>query len=344
MSVDIDSAKLINNFENKQAIKKSESTASRYARDVREWAQFLEEPGKIEWDDGEYSTGIEREPKSVFKANKGDLSRYLQCLLQADYAGGTVNLRQASVSVFYQELGEMAANNQYMPEVPDNPAEELDTSGWSKLDDGTMYQKEGKEVVHYLSTEQVNEMIDSCGKLQHKLIIELLYQTGLRRGELADIRLLDIDQQARSIDVRASKTHKNRTVYYQPSLDNRMSMWLDIERKSLATADSEYLFCTTHSEQIAGAHINWVVQQAADSANIQEPLGQTADGRSRKQISAHSLRHTFAVQSLKNGMDTRTLQKLLGHSKIETTEKYLKLAESDIAERARMYGAGSEQE
>jgi integrase/recombinase XerD len=342
MSTDINSQKLIDSFEERQATKKSESTAHRYARDVEEWVEFLENPGSLEWDDGQFSTGVQREPKSIFEATKGDLSSYLQGLLGAEYSSSTVNIRLTSVSVFYQSLDELAEQGLPMPEVPENPAENLDTSGWSALDDGTMYQQEGKEEVHYLSPEQVSDMIDACDMLMHKLIIQLLYQTGLRRGELADIRLEDIDRDARAIDVRATKTHENRTVYYQPSLDDRISMWIDIDRKCLATADSPYLFCTRQSEQIAGKHINWIVQEAADSAEIQEPLGVTVDGRHRKRISAHSLRHTFAVQSLKNGMDTRTLQKLLGHATIETTEKYLKLAESDIAERARRYGAGSE--
>ena len=59
-------------------------------------------------------------------------------------------------------------------------------------------------------------------------------------------------------------------------------------------------------------------------------------------ITAHVLRHSFAVQSLKNGMDTWTLQKLLGHAKIETPERYLRLAKSDVSDAARKYGAGTE--
>ena len=81
-------------------------------------------------------------------------------------------------------------------------------------------------------------------------------------------------------------------------------------------------------EQIAPKQINRAVRKAADSAGLQEQVYTNAEGKGQMKITSHVLRHSFAVQSLKNGMDTRTLQELLGHAKIETTERYLRLAKN----------------
>ena len=67
-----------------------------------------------------------------------------------------------------------------------------------------------------------------------------------------------------------------------------------------------------------------------------------AAGNDRRKVTAHVLRHSFAVQSIKNGTDTPRLQELMGHSEIETTERYLKFANNDLREAARRYGPGSE--
>ena len=84
------------------------------------------------------------------------------------------------------------------------------------------------------------------------------------------------------------------------------------------------------------------MKEAAEGAGLQSNVHTDAAGNVRGKVTAHVLRHSFAVQSIKNGMDTRRLQKLMGHSKIETTERYLQFANNDLREAARRYGPGSE--
>ena len=76
----------------------------------------------------------------------------------------------------------------------------------------------------------------------------ILYHTGLRRTELTETRVEDIDTDERALKLRANKTHQNRTVYYQSELDTLLSRWQNVQRKALATAGSNYLFPTSHSE------------------------------------------------------------------------------------------------
>jgi integrase/recombinase XerD len=335
----VDTDSLVADFRSRQKTKKAESTANSYAHVVSEWAEYLEEPGEKDYD----PNNRDRSAKELWEATTADLRVFLRYQLDhGGLAGGTVRNRRWAIATFYQELSELAEERDSVPDF-ENPAEGLDLSDWQALKNTSKKEKKLKEV-YYLEPEEVELLAENAPdpKLRNELIIRLLYQTGLRRGEMAETRLKDIDREERAINVHASKTHLNRTVYYQPSLDTLMNRWINVERKALATAGSEYLFPTFKTEQIAPKQLSRTVKKAAKSAGLQSHVYTNAAGQEQMKVTAHVLRHSFAVQSLKNGMDTRTLQKLMGHAKIETTERYLRLAKSDVREAARKYGAGSE--
>lgn len=335
----MNSDSLINEFRARQETKKSDATAKSYVQAVEALVEWLQYPGTANYDPDERN----RDSKEPWEASTADLRTHLRHLLSnGGYAGGTVQNRVISLNVFYQELTKMAEEGYSIP-ATDNPAEDLDVSGWSQLKNGTRKEQELKEV-HYLDSNEIDSLTDgvSSPALRNELIIQLLYQTGLRRAELAETRIEDVDIDNRTINVRATKTHLNRTVRYHPNLDTLLARWINVNRDALATAGSPYLFPTSHSERISPEYVNQIVKDAAEAAGLQDEVFIDAGGRSRVKVTAHTLRHSYAVQSLKNGMDTRTLQKLLGHAQIETTEKYLRLSEDDVLESARKYGAGSE--
>ena len=329
---------VIATFRDRQLTKKAESTANTYAYTAEKWSDWLANPGMKDYD----VNRRERDAKTIYDATTGDLRIFLRQQLQAGMAGGTVRNRRWAIASFYKELKEIASEGYDLPDF-ENPSEDLDTSDWQPLNGESKKAEELKEV-YYLKPEEIGLLAENAPnpKLRNELIIRLLYQTGLRRGEMAETRLTDVDTDGRSINVHATKTHLNRTVYYQPSLETLMSRWINVKRKALATAGSEYLFPTYKTEQMAPKQVGRTVKKAADNAGLQQQVYTNAAGHEKMKVTAHVLRHSFAVQSLKNGMDTRTLQKLMGHAKIETTERYLRLAKSDVKDAARKYGAGTE--
>jgi len=335
----MDSESLVSRFRSRQETKKSDSTAKGYAQSITQLSRWLRNPGEEVYD----SNDMDRDSKELWEATTADLRTHLRHLLNnGGYAGGTVDNRVIAFNVFYKELERMAEEDDSIAGV-DNPAEDLDVSGWSKLKNGTKKEQEIKGL-HYLSPGEVESLRNNVPSptLRNELIVRLLYQTGLRRAELANTRLDDIDTDERTINVRGTKTHNNRIVGYQASLDTLLARWINVNRKSLSTAGSPYLFPTTHTEQISPGTINKIVREAADSAELQQHVFEDAGGGDHVKVTAHTLRHSYAMQSLKNGMDTRRLQKLLGHARLETTEKYLRASEADILDAARKYGAGSE--
>lgn len=319
----------------------AEATIDRYETGVHDWLEYLSAPGKKPYDPNE----LDREAKEFWEATTADLRRYLTHLLEhSNCAPGTVQIRKAGILKFYEAMGEISDDDAQPFEIPvENPAADIDFSDWSAFDDDrTKKQRESgsNRKISYLKPDEVKELADAVPNptLRNELIVKLLYHTGMRRGELANIQLSDINTENRRIMVEDTKNNQERTAYYPPELDTILDRWISVNREALATADSEYLFPTTHSEQIAPEYINEVVKKAAENAGLQESAYTDGNGRVRNEITAHTLRHSFAVSCLMNDMDTRTIQKLMGHAKIETTEVYLDIVESDIEDRYRRHG------
>ena len=213
---------LIDTFESRQSMKKAESTAETYARTAEKWAEWLANPGEKEYDDNRQ----DRPSKDVFQATTGDLRIFLRTQLQSGLSGGTVRNRRWAISAFYNELDEMADEDYSIPDF-ENPSDDLDLSDWQDLKNIGRKKEELKEDITYLSPEQVAALAENAPSptWRNELIIRMLYQTGLRRGELADIQLSDIDRDQREISIHAEKTHLNRRVYYQPTFAS-CPLWL----------------------------------------------------------------------------------------------------------------------
>lgn len=327
MSMEADVA--IQEFYDRKAMERTEGTARRYKGCVKQWRDYLQE---------------ERD-KSLWDANRGDLRLYLRGMVKEDYAPDTIDVTRAAVSQFYQKMMEAREEGLEVPEGVENPAEDLDLSGWSHLKKGTKKSQEIRKEFHYLKPKEVSQLVENVPNptTRNELMVRLLFQTGVRRGELAEIRLEDIDRQERSIQIRAEKTEENRKVWYQPSLDTLMTIWIEAERNAVLTADeSEYLFPTKESVKAAPYTITRVVKTAAENAGLQAVMYTDKNGNEKHEVTAHTLRHSFAVQAIKDGMDTRRLQKALGHSKIETTERYLQVTEEDVRDAWRRHGPSIE--
>jgi integrase/recombinase XerD len=301
--------------------KKVDSTAKRYIANIRDFKKWLAE---------------EYPEVSIFGIDFLHVEENLEQMKDEGYTKSSIKIRSAALSAFYKEALKFEEAGRLDVGLSENPVEDVDLSDWSDLDNRSQKAQASKEDVTYLTSEQVEGLVENVRspKLRNELIVRLLFQTGLRCGELVNTRIDDIDTDSREIRVHSKKSHRNRVVYYQPSLDVLMNQWLNGGyRDSLVPAsDSPYLFPTYQSEKISEYTITKIVSNAAEEMGIQEVYSTDMNGHERHKITAHTLRHSFAVAALKGGMNLRSLQKSLGHSKLETTEIYLDLAEEDIKE------------
>lgn len=316
--------------------KQSKSTAREYRRHIQYFTEYLNE-----------HTGV-----GLCGCHSGHVEEYYLKMLERGYAPSSVRVAHAGISDFYEiieEFGEDGRRGFPQVSIDQDPTEYASPE---RLDG--MHKKSKKEMEggdRPLSREEVSELIDNvpAPTVRNKLICKILYQTGIRRSELARIKLEDIDFDERRIDVDDVKTEDTREVWYQPSLDSLLSMWIEADRPAIFYADeSDYLFPTRRGERIQEQTVSDVVSQAAENADLQEEIYETKrptnaeDGDKTpavKRVGAHTLRKSFGVHFINQGGDISFLADLLGHEDIETTkDSYLKYSSKDLRNSARQYG------
>jgi len=313
----------------------AESTAQGYKSDVRRFAQYLEE-------DRPYTDGI-------LEASTSDLRQFLKDRRKAGDKPRTIVGRRSALSRFYAVLPKLA-EDKVIPldseDVPESPEDGLEgaESVWSV---GKSHKSKKQGGPSYLPAEDIPKLYRNVPApvKRNRLILKLLYQTGVRRNECATIRLDDIQPiENQEITIRAenSKSGKQRTVYYKESLIPTLREWIDggYRDSEGKAGQSEYLLPTRESAHIHPNHITQIVKQAAEDAGLQAHVYTDSGGKRRDKVTPHTLRHSYAVNMLKppNPVDVRTLQGLLGHSDLSVTEQYLDLVRED--EKAEYIASG----
>jgi site-specific recombinase XerD len=159
-----------------------------------------------------------------------------------------------------------------------------------------------------LSKEEIIKMLQHTTNIKHRCIISLLYFSGLRRGELLNLKINDIDSKSMVIKVNCAKGNKDRvTVLSSSILSDLRNYYKDYKPK-------EFLFEGQNGQKYSGTSILKIVSKSAKSAGI------------NKKVTPHMLRHSFATHLLENGTDIRYIQLLLRHSSTKTKEIYTHVA------------------
>jgi integrase/recombinase XerD len=141
-------------------------------------------------------------------------------------------------------------------------------------------------------------------RLRNKLILALLYSSGLRISELVHLRTDSLDMEERTVRIRG-KGEKDRIVLFDQSTKLLMEEYL--KKRS---NNSEYLFINRSGNHLTPRYVQMMIKDYARIAGI------------KKKVTPHILRHSFATHLLKNGVDIRAIQQLLGHSNLSTTQIY----------------------
>lgn len=172
--------------------------------------------------------------------------------------------------------------------------------------------KKGKRLPEVLSKEEVLQMLKATNNLKHYTIIALLYSAGLRRSELLNLRLKDINFDRQQIWVRGGKGMKDRTTLLSENLIPVFKRYLDDYKPNYWFVEGP------NRKPYSTASVAAVVKNAAQNADLQ------------KVVTPHMLRHSFATHLMDNGVDTRIIQKLLGHNSIKTTSIYTHVSQKDL--------------
>lgn len=165
----------------------------------------------------------------------------------------------------------------------------------------------------YLTRKECKQLIDFYQKgkkaPRNKLIIRLLYATGMRVGELENIKIADFDFKDRTLFIREGKGTKDRYVILDKVTKKNILEY--IKQENLIKL-KDNLF------NVKKRQTQYIIEKAGNETGIDEKY--EAIGR---KFSAHSLRHAFATHCFENGIDLLTLKALLGHEYLETTDIYV---------------------
>jgi integrase/recombinase XerD len=164
-------------------------------------------------------------------------------------------------------------------------------------------------------------------------IIELLYNTGLRRGEVVNLNLSDLDLVGGYLWVREGKGRKDRVVPLGKMAIAALEIYLDAVRPVLLIDKEEgALFLNRFGGRLSGEGVYQVVKKAVARAKLSP------------KITPHSLRHAAATHMLKNGAPIRHLQEFLGHSSVETTQVYTRITIPELKAIHAKYHPREQQE
>lgn len=195
----------------------------------------------------------------------------------------------------------------------------LEREGWPNPFAGLQMPKKPKEVVEVLSDEEIEQIFGSLntntdfGSRAHAMLAVML-STGIRREELATAEMKNLDLKTRRLKVRG-KGQKERVVQLGNTATQSLTRYLTIYRPTPNTSDNVFL----------------ALDGMALTADTISQIFRRLKGRSRvDRLRPHLLRHTFAVRYLMNGGDLATLQAILGHESIATTQLYLHLAANQV--------------
>lgn len=174
--------------------------------------------------------------------------------------------------------------------------------------------KKEKKLPRYFEYNELEELFnvpdinDPLGQ-RDILLLELLYATGVRVGELTNIKVKDIDLSSRSILI-LGKGNKERIVTYGDYCYEALKRYLSDGYIRLNIKNSEYLFLNKNGGVLTERGVRYILDQIIKKTSL------------NKNISPHMLRHSFATHLLNEGCDLATVQKLLGHESIKATQIY----------------------
>ena len=169
-----------------------------------------------------------------------------------------------------------------------------------------------KYFTEVLTFQEVERLFGACRDMRQLLVLQLIYETGIRTRELVRLRVSDFDKNLRIITIRNSKGRKTRTVPYVDQLRNTLRQYCIVRGSVPTNTIIESIKEPGTPLRIRG--VQFIVKETVRRSGL------------KKRIHPHTLRHTFAVHYLNLGGTLPQLQRLLGHEHITTTLHYLKYA------------------
>ena len=242
----------------------------------------------------EYEEYLKEKNTNIKNTDYKFVRSYLTYMFDKKYEKKTISRHISTLRSYYKYLYEEKKINKNPMELISNP----------KLD------KKLRNFLYYDELEILLNIPDRSTVLglRDALILELLYSTGIRVSELINIKMKDINRSNKKILIMG-KGSKERYVLYGEVLSKLLDLYLD-ESRSKLNKNSEYLILNKNGNKITDRGIRLIISNILKKGSLDF------------HVSPHTLRHTFATHMLENGADLKSVQELLGHENLSTTQVY----------------------
>ena len=275
----------------------AKNTLESYQRDLNQYHSFLKDDIKI---------------KSIRNVTLGHIRTYVRHLSNKSMAANSVKRAISTIRTYHNFL--LAEGR-----MKDNPAQLLEAP------------KIPQKLPNILTIEEIDTILniipnDKPMALRDLAIFEMMYSCGLRVTELCDIKTTDILWDSEIIRVNG-KGNKQRFVPIGPIARDNLKNYLNHKRPSLADKNHNVveLFLSQNGRKLTRMMIWILLKKWTDASNLQ------------KKVSPHTLRHSFATHLLEGGADLRSVQEMLGHADISTTQVYTHLDKEHLKEVHRTF-------
>lgn len=276
----------------------SDKTRIAYEKDITDYQGFLSDTGNADYLSVDYR----------------DVRIYLGYLTnERKYSRNTINRKMASLRSFYQFLLRQEV-------ISENPFSYVHL------------KKQNQRLPHFFYENEVEALIQSVqGKepleQRNRALLEILYGSGLRVSECSELTLAMVDWEHCVLRV-IGKGNKERYVPFNQTTKQALFDYIEMARQSLMTQHQtahEFVFVNHLGEKLTAKGISYILNQIIKKGSLD------------LQINPHKLRHTFATHLLNNGADMRTVQELLGHENLSTTQIYTHVTKESLQKNYRQF-------
>jgi len=228
--------------------------------------------------------------KSPKEISTEDIKEYLLFLRNKNYASATLNVAINAIKFYY---GKVLRRRFF-------------------LDKEIARTKKAKKIPEVFTKEEVRKILGTIQNVKYKLMLGLMYSSGLRVSETTNVKVKDFDFSGKMLFVRAAKGAKDRATI----LSEKVAGVLEKYTKNKKPGD--YAFESDRGGKLTERTAQKAFAEALKNSGV------------KKCASCHSLRHSFATHLLEAGTDIRYIQELLGHARLETTQIYTKVAKNNL--------------
>ncbi len=258
-----------------------------------------------------YLSWAEREGVDVLHAAHVDVRRYLAYLTRARYDASTIARHLSAIRAFHRWLLREGVTTENAADTISSP-------------------KRARTLPHTMSDEDVGRLLEACGgeeprDLRDRTLVELLYASGARISEASRLDIVDVDFAEGQVRL-FGKGSKERIVPLYDGVLARLKDYLQLARPALEGGrgiSEGSLFVSTRGRRMSADALRSAFERRVRLAGLD------------RAITPHSMRHTFATEMLTGGADLRSVQELLGHANLSTTQIYTHLSVERLKDAAR---------